>query len=181
MLTVEERFGRNRSDATVPMAGVVPGEERLAVRSLGLEGAGGDVLLCDGIPDELLGEYRGLARRHHPADDVAPDYFEDDVQVKLASFDFDFQLGDDPTPHFVHGSRKQFGFFIDRMDPLFAALAALVACLQQTGLDADRAVKLGYVKTGCENAGRRQVDEAIAVEDSKHRILFNDPQLQRRP
>ena len=42
MLTVEERFGRNRSDATVPMAGVVPGEERLAVRSGGLEGGEAD-------------------------------------------------------------------------------------------------------------------------------------------
>ena len=46
------------------------------------QGAGHDVLLVDGIGDQLLGELGGFPVSDHPADDVAAENIEDHVQVK---------------------------------------------------------------------------------------------------
>jgi hypothetical protein len=48
--------------------------------------------------DELMGEIGGLSRRDHPADDVAAEDVEDDVEVEADLIGQPLEVGDVPAP-----------------------------------------------------------------------------------
>ena len=60
-----------------------------------------DALLCDGLLDELLGHVGRLAVLDHPADHVAAEDVQDDIQVKVGPLRRSEQLGDIPAPELV--------------------------------------------------------------------------------
>ena len=55
-----------------------------------------DVLLCNGIGDELLRQFRRFACSDHPADDIAAEDIEDDKEVEVAPFDRALQWSERP-------------------------------------------------------------------------------------
>ena len=87
----------------------------------------------------MLGEFGRFTRRDHPADDVAAEDIEDDVEVVAHPGVRAFELGYIPAPHLVRGG-EQFRLGIHRMDALAAPLAALVLGGEQPMQGADRAV-----------------------------------------
>ena len=74
-----------------------------------------DVLLLNRIGDELLGQFRRFARSDHPADNVAAEDVEDDVEMEVTPLDWPLYFRDIPTPHFVGPDRQQFRFGIGRV------------------------------------------------------------------
>ena len=73
----------------------------------------GNVLLGHGLGDQLLGQLRALARRDHPAHDIAAEDIKDHVQMKVGPLDRAFDLGDVPAPDLVGPGGQQFGFGVD--------------------------------------------------------------------
>ena len=78
------------------------------------EAARGDVLLGGGVGDQLLGQLGGLARGDHPADDVAAEDIQDQVQMEVRPLSGASQLGDVPGPHFVGLGGRQLRLGVDR-------------------------------------------------------------------
>ena len=66
--------------------------------AIGVDGqlTGLDVLLRAGVLDESSGELRALARRHHPAGDIAAEDIQDDVEVKVGPLGRTEQFGYNP-------------------------------------------------------------------------------------
>ena len=68
-----------------------------------VEGAGGDALFAvDGL-DEVLGELTGLGRGDGPADHVAGEDVDDDVELEVLAAVRAAELGDVPGPDLVRG------------------------------------------------------------------------------
>ncbi len=68
-----------------------------------------DALAAARLVDELAGEGRALLVRDHPADDVAAEDVEDDVQVEVGPLLRPEQLGDVPAPQLVRPRGEQLG------------------------------------------------------------------------
>ena len=60
-----------------------------------------DMLLGTGFFDKLFGECCGFLRRDHPADDIAAEDVQDDVEVEIAPFGWPHQFGDVPRPDMI--------------------------------------------------------------------------------
>jgi hypothetical protein len=58
------------------------GSHDLAAVGMDGELAGGNLVLADGLLDELLGQFGAFPGRDHPAGDVAAEDVEDDVEIK---------------------------------------------------------------------------------------------------
>ena len=96
-----------------------------------------DVLLLASVFEEPLGQFGALARRDHPADDVAAEDIEDDVQVEAGQLGRAEQLGDAPAPELIGSGRQQFRLLIRRVRELVAALprSSLVVPAAGTGCE----------------------------------------------
>jgi hypothetical protein len=68
---------------------------------------------------------RVLAVGDHPADDVAAEDVEDDVQVEVRPLDRSEELCDVPRPDLIRRSREELGLRVLRVRELVAALADL--------------------------------------------------------
>jgi hypothetical protein len=66
-----------------------------------------DALFVSRIGDDLIGELGRFTRRDHPADDVAAEDIEDDVQMEAGPFRRTFQLCYIPRPDFIGSDRQQ--------------------------------------------------------------------------
>ena len=86
---------------------------------------GHDILFIDGVGDELLGQLRGLPMSDHPADDVAAENIQNDVQVKTRPLGRPLDFGYVPTPDFIRPDREQFWLGVRRMTSLPAPIADL--------------------------------------------------------
>ena len=150
----EERGDRLRSHA-----GTAIGMER--------KGPGGDVLLFQGVGDELLGEFCGFSMSEQPTDDVAAVDVEDHVEMEAGPFGRTLQFGDIPGPHFVGPDRQELGLGVERMNSLTEALASLMLGCQEPIHGTDRAVIAAFIEQRGEDRGRRHVRKALAVEKSQ--------------
>ena len=58
-----------------------------------------------GRPEGLFGQFGGLLLGHHPANDIAAEDVEDDVEMEAGAPDRTLEFGDVPAPHLVrrHG------------------------------------------------------------------------------
>ena len=88
--------------------------------------AAGDALLGAGRGDQLLGQDGGFAGGDHPADDVAAENVEDDVQVEVGPLGPPEELGDVPAPQLVRLRREQLGTRVVGMPELVAPLPDLL-------------------------------------------------------
>ena len=82
-----------------------------------------DVLLLDGLRDELLGDAGRLAVLDSPADHIATEHVEDDVQVVVGPLRRTEQFADIPTPDFVRLLGQQLRLGVGGVGELVAALA----------------------------------------------------------
>src|SRR5438046_10339036 len=87
---------------------------------LDTSGVNRELIAADALPgarraDELLGERGVLTLRHHPADHVAAEHVEHDVQVEVGPLRRAEQLGDVPAPQLVGAAGQQLRGGIDGM------------------------------------------------------------------
>ena len=80
------------------------------------------------------------AWRDHPADDVAAEDVEDDVEVEVGPLHRAQQFRDVPRPDLVRGGRQQFRLLVDRVAELVAALLDLCLLIEDAVHGADGAV-----------------------------------------
>jgi len=59
------------------------GRHHPAAVGVDVELAGRNLVLADGFLNELPGQFSALARRDHPADDVAAEDIQDDIQIEV--------------------------------------------------------------------------------------------------
>src|SRR5438093_2884064 len=118
-----------------------------------------DILLFTSLLDELSCQLGPFSRSHHPADDVAAEDIEDDVQVKVGPLGQAAQLGDVPTPQLIRGGGQQFRLLISRMDELIAALARCSVLFQNPIHGSSRAKILTFIEQSRMDGCRRAVLE----------------------
>ncbi len=92
---------------------------------VGMQGelAGGHVVPGDDVLKQLLEQAGVFGVRDTPSDDAAAEDVDDDVEIKVGPLNGAHQLCDVPGPHLVGAGGQQFGFGVDRMATLSAALA----------------------------------------------------------
>jgi hypothetical protein len=80
--------------------------------AVGVDGelSGLDALVSGGFLDEELGEFSGFSGVEEPADDVAAEDVDDDVELEVEPFWGAFESGDVPAPDLVGGGGEEFGF-----------------------------------------------------------------------
>ena len=78
-------------------------------------------MLLASLFDELGGQRGSLAGRDHPADNVAAEDVEDDVEVVVSPLRWAAQFGDVPAPQPMGGGGQQFWLLIRGMRELIAA------------------------------------------------------------
>ena len=131
--------------------------------AVGVDGelAGGMLCFSQVSSMSLLGQFGAFARRHHPADDVAAEDVEDDVEVEVGPLGRAAQLGDVPTPKLVGRGGQQLRLLIRRMGELIAALARGAVLFQDAIHGARGAEILAFIEQGGLNGGRRAILEAL--------------------
>src|SRR6185437_3829781 len=92
--------------------------------------AGLDVLLLASFLDELAGQSGAFAQGHHPADHVAAEDVEDDIEIKVGPLGGTAQLSDVPAPQLIGSGGQQLPHLISSMSNLIAALARGAVLLQ---------------------------------------------------
>ena len=73
----------------------------------------------------MLGQFGALPIGDHPADDIAAEDVEDDVEIEVGPLGRTPQFGNIPAPELVGTGGQQFRLLVGRMDELIAALAIL--------------------------------------------------------
>ena len=133
--------------------------------AVGVDGelAGGNLLLANGLLDELLGQFRALPRRDHPADDMAAEDIEDDIEIEVGPLGRTQQFGDVPTPELVGSSGQQFGLVVSRMHRLIAALVGFPGLFEEAIHRASRTEILAFVQQGGLHGGRRTILETLVM------------------
>src|SRR5881227_2621358 len=120
-----------------------------------------DILLFTSFLDELSCQLGPFSRSHHPANDVAAEDIEDDVQVKVGPLGRSAQLGDVPTPELIRGGGQQFRLLISRMDELIATFARSPILFQNPIHGSSRAKILAFIEQSRMDGCRRAVLEAL--------------------
>jgi hypothetical protein len=121
---VRPRVALRDAEVGVQMRNRLRGHRRPAV-SVDGKLAGGDSLPLASLFDELLGERCALAVGDHPADDVAAEDVEDDVQVQVGPLRRAKQLRDVPAPHLVRRRGEKLRLLVGRVPQLIAPLSDL--------------------------------------------------------
>ena len=162
------------------------GGDRLGTHAgtaIGMQGqaAGRDVLLGDGVGDQLLGQFGGLPMGDHPAHHVTAEDVEDHVQMEAGPLCRPAQLRDIPRPHFVGLDRQQLGLGIGGVDQLVAPLAHLIATREQPIQGPHRAEIDPLIEQGGVDLPYRAIGETIAVEGTEDTLPLAVAERQRRP
>ena len=129
-------------------------------------------MLGEGLGDQAFGERGLLLVGNHPADDVATEDVEDDVEIEIGPFRGTEQLGDIPAPDFVGTGREEFGLGIGGMDELITALVRLALVCQETiegafGSEIDPLIEEGGV-----DLGGRAILKTRGVKHGENRLAF---------
>src|SRR3954464_10879964 len=130
-----------------------PGSHDPAAIRVKVEWAGRDWMLVKSFLNELLGQFRTLPVRHHPADGVAAEDIEDDVQIKVGPLYRTPQLGDVPAPQLVGRGGQQLGLPVRRRNKLMATLARFSFLFQNPVHGADGAEILALIQQGGLHGG----------------------------
>jgi hypothetical protein len=127
-----------------------------------------DSLLGQRLADELLGEHSGLAMRHHPADDVAAEDVEDDVEVVVRPLLWSEQFRDVPGPQLVGFGGQELGLGVVWTAQLVTTLADFTVGRQQAVHRALRGQVCPFVEQRGVHLGGRVVHEAFGTEFVQH-------------
>ncbi len=122
-----------------------------------------DLLLQAGVGDELLGQGRRLRRGKHPANHIAAEDIQDDVEVEVRPRHGTPEFRDVPRPHLIRGSREEFRLLIDGVMELVPALGDLRLGLKDAVEGSDGTVVPAFIEEGGVDRGRSLIDKAVAV------------------
>ena len=141
---------------------------------IGLQGelSGLDALFGGRLLDQALGQGRAFARGHHPADDVAAEDVENDVEVEVGPLGRPEQFGDVPRPDLVGAGGQELGFRVTGMAQLVAPLAHLAVGFEDAVHGAHRAEVDALVEERGVDLARGFVDETGAVERVEDRLTL---------
>ena len=128
------------------------------------EHPGLDVLFVAGLFDETTGQRRVLPVGHHPADRVAAEDVEHDVEIEVRPLRRPQQLGDVPGPGLVRRRGHQLGFAVLGMLTLIAPLPDRPIRGQDSIHRPLRAQVVAFVEQRRHDFRRRAVHEAWAGE-----------------
>jgi len=129
-----------------------------------------DLLLLAGVCDEPLGQYRRLCRGDHPADHVAAEDIQNDIEVAVRPFHGAQKLAYIPGPYVIGGGRQEFRLLIDRVAELVPALLDLRLFIEDAVQGSDGTVVAAFIEQGGIDRGRSFVDEPVAVQGREHRL-----------
>ena len=133
-----------------------------------------------GVLDQALGQLGAFAIRDHPADDVAAEDIQDDVEMIDGPLHRAAQLGDVPTPQLIGCGGQQLRLLIGRMSELIAALAAFAMRFQQTVHGANRAMKPAFIEQGRVDLRGRAILKTLLMKTGQHGGLFAFRKRPRR-
>ena len=125
---------------------------------------GFNVLLATALGDEALRERRTFSVSQHPANHVAGEDVEDDVEVVVGPLDGATKLRNIPRPNLVGRFGQQLRLRVVRMAPLVPALSDLAVLLQNPIHRANRAEVGSLVQKRGPHLGGRLVDEPLTVQ-----------------
>ena len=145
------------------MCGALADHRRAAVGVQG-EHLGLDALFVAALFDEMTGQHRVLPVGDHPADRVAAEDVEHDVEVEVRPLGRPQQLGDVPGPGLVRRRGHQFGLGVLGMLTLIAPLADRLIGGQDPIHRPLRAQVVAFVEQRRHDLRRRTVHEAWAGE-----------------
>ena len=140
------------------------------------EHLGQDVLFVAGLFDETTGQRRVLPVGDHPADRVAAEDVEHDVEVEVRPLRRPQQLGDVPAPGLVRRRGHQLGFGVPGMLALIAPLPDRLICGQDPIHRALRAQVVTFVEQRRHDLRWRAVDEAWAGEHIEDLLALGSTQ-----
>ena len=142
---------------------------------------GFNVLLATALGDEAFRERGTFSLCQHPANHVAREDIEDDVEVVIGPLDGAAKLGDIPRPNLVGRFGQQLRLGVIRMAPLIPALSDLVVRLQNPIHRANRAEVDSLVQQRRPDLGRRLVDETLGVQCTKDLFTLVLVECSMRP
>jgi len=131
-----------------------------------------DALFQAGAGDELPGLFGALAMGNHPADDIAAEDVEDDIQIEVSPLGGTQELRDIPAPEWIRGGGQQFRLLIGRMDELIAALTGLAGLGQQARHRSRRAIVLAFIEQCGGDLHGGMVLESFTMEMLKDGTAF---------
>src|SRR5713226_3409599 len=126
-----------------------------------------DALPATGLVNEPLGQRGALAMGHHPADHVATEDVEHDVEVEVGPLRGSEQLGDVPTPELVGPAGQQLGHRVAGVPELIPTLAHLLVGGEHAIHRALRAEVLAGVEQRGVGLRRREIHEPRLVQHSE--------------
>ena len=153
------------------LGGAFAGHGRPAV-GVQCEDLGLDALLEASLLDQRCGEGGVLALGDHPAERVAAEDVEQDVEVEVAPACRSQQSSDIPGPRLVRPGGHQLGLGVGRMFELIAPLSHRLICGQDPIHRALRAQVSAFIEQRGDDLGGRAVDEARGGEHVEHLLAF---------
>jgi hypothetical protein len=138
-----------------------------------------DVLL-QAVFDEPLGQHGAFAVGDHPADDVAAEDIQDDIEMIGGPFHRATQFGDVPTPQLIGFGGQQLRLLIGRMGELIAAFTAFATGFQQVVHGADRTMITALIEQGRVDLCRRAILKTLLMKASQYGGLFTFRECSRR-
>ncbi len=167
----DAEIGQEQRDGLAPHRGAAVGMQRQL--------AGLDAVLRAGLGNQALGERRAFGRGQHPADDVAAEDIEDDVEIEIRPLRRAEELGDVPAPDFVGARRQQLGRRVVRAPDLIAPLLDFVRGVEEAIHRPGRAEIGALIEQRGVDLRRRLIDEA-GVEQIQHAVTLDGCQRPRR-
>ena len=122
-----------------------------------------DLLFLAGVFDEPLGQPRRLRRGDHPADHVAAEDVQNDIEVAVRPLHGAQEFRDVPRPHLIRGGRQEFRLLIGRVAELVPALLDLRLRIEDAVEGSDGTVVAAFIEQGGVDRGWGGIDEAVAV------------------
>ena len=114
--------------------------------------------------DKALGQFGTLPMGDHPADDLATEDVEDDVEIEVGPLRRPQELGDLPAPELVGRLGQEFRLVVDGMDALVAPFSRL-SVRSQDPIHAALGAQIGtFVEQGGVDLSRRSIAKALGVE-----------------
>ena len=142
---------------------------------------GFNVLLATALGDEALGERGTFSVSQHPANHVAGEDVEDDVEVVVGPLDGATKLRDIPRPNLVRRFGQQLRLGVVRMAPLVPALSDLAVLLQNPIHRANRAEVGSLVQKRSPHLSGRLVDEPLTVQGPEDFLALSFVESSVRP
>jgi hypothetical protein len=135
-----------------------------------------DVLLEAGLPDELLRNLSGIVSGHRPANHIAAEDIEQDVEMEVGGLGAGTELGDIPGPQLIGSRGKEFRFGVGGVTELVSPLTDLLVLAQDAIHGADGAEESPLIQESSIDFGGREVHEARRAKDFKHLLTLGGSQ-----